>query len=160
MRTCLLLFLLVCGSPALAQNAESQRFSHTLYLQPYSKLRQAAELGDAQSQYDLAYLYYKAGSDPLIIGVTQSYKLAAQWYRKAAQQGHTSAQYNMAVLHLQGEGVERDPVEAYAWLLHSSKAGHEASLAVIKELNGVLNEKQINTASQRSAALGVTPANP
>jgi hypothetical protein len=153
----LLLLLLVCGSEVFAQVPDSQRFSHTLYLQPYSKLRQAAELGDAESQYGLAYLYYKAGSDPAIVGVVQSYKLAAQWYRKAAQQGHTSAQYNMAVLHLQGEGVERDPVEAYAWLLHSSTAGHESSLVLIKELNGVLNEKQISTARDRSAALGVAP---
>lgn len=157
MRACLLLLLLVCGSEVFAQVPDSQRFSHTLYLQPYSKLRQAAELGDAESQYGLAYLYYKAGSDPAIVGVVQSYKLAAQWYRKAAQQGHTSAQYNMAVLHLQGEGVERDPVEAYAWLLHSSTAGHESSLVLIKELNGVLNEKQISTARDRSAALGVAP---
>lgn len=160
MRACLLLLLLVCGSQVFAQVPDSQRFSHTLYLQPYSKLRQAAERGDAESQYGLAYLYYKAGSDPAIVGVVQSYKLAAQWYRKAAQQGHTSAQYNMAVLHLQGEGVERDPVEAYAWLLHSSSAGHEPSLALIKELNGVLNEKQISIARDRSAALGVAPPKP
>ena len=157
MRACLLLLLLVCGSQVFAQVPDSQRFSHTLYLQPYSKLRQAAERGDAESQYGLAYLYYKAGSDPAIVGVVQSYKLAAQWYRKAAQQGHTSAQYNMAVLHLQGEGVERDPVEAYAWLLHSSSVGHEPSLALIKELNGVLNKKQISIARDRSAALGVAP---
>jgi uncharacterized protein len=159
-RTCLLLLMLVCSSVAIAQDPDSQRFSHTLYLQPYSKLRQAAERGDAESQYDLAYLYYKAGSDPLIIGVAQSYKLAAQWYRKAALQGHTRAQYNMAVLHLQGEGVERDPLEAYAWLLHSSRAGHEPSLVLIKELNGVLNEKQLGAARQRSAQLGVIPPKP
>jgi TPR repeat protein len=159
-RVCLLLLLLVCGTTALALDPDSQRFSQTLYLQPYSKLRQAAELGDAESQYDLAYLYYKAGSDPRITGMVQSDKLAAQWYRKAAKQGHSRAQYNMAVLHLQGDGVERDPIEAYAWLLHSSSTGHEPSLVLIAELNAVLNEKQINAAKERVAALGVSSYKP
>ncbi len=156
----MLLLLLVWVTGVWAQVTNSQRFSHTLYLQPYSKLRQAAERGDSESQYDLAYLYYKAGSDPTIIGVAQSYKLAAQWYRQAAQQGHTGAQYNMAVLHLQGEGVERDPVEAYAWLLHSSSAGHEPSMALIEELDKVLNAKQIDDARAKSAELGVTSPKP
>jgi len=156
----MLLLLLVCDTGVWAQDTSSQRFSHTLYLQPYSKLRQAAELGDPESQYDLAYLYYKAGTDPRIIGVAQSYKLAAQWYRRAAQQGHIRAQYNMAVLHLQGEGVERDPVEAYAWLLLSSRAGHEPSVTLIEELDRVLNAKQIDAARERSTELGVTSLTP
>ena len=54
---------------------------------------------------DLGYLYYRAGVDPKITGIIQSDKLAAQWYRRAALQGHSRAQYNMAVLHLQGHGV-------------------------------------------------------
>ena len=95
MRTCLLVLLLVCGSAVFAQDPDSQRFSNTLYLQPYSKLRQVAEHGDAESQYGLAYLYYKAGSDPAIVGVVQSYKLAAQWY----PQGSTTRTHQRPVQH-------------------------------------------------------------
>ena len=145
--------LLSLSTSVLAVDPVDQRFGHTVYLQPYSKLRQAAELGDAEAQFDLAYLYYKAGTDPAISGVTQSDKLAADWYRKAADQGHVRAQYNMAVLHLHGDGVDRDPVEAYAWLLQAAGNGHEASAELIKELNGILNPKQIEAARARAGEL-------
>jgi len=155
-----LLMLGLVSSAAFATDPRDPRFAHTVYMQPYSKLRQAAELGDAEAQYDLAYLYYKADSDPSITGVIHSDKLAADWYRKAAQQGHARAQYNMAVLYLKGHGVERDPVEAYAWLLQSSSNGHEDSLVLIEELNDVLNTKQINSARTLSANLGVSSGSP
>ena len=158
--TLALFLLLSLASTAFATDPRDPRFAHTVYMQPYSKLRQAAELGDPEAQYDLAYLYYKADSDPNITGVIHSDKLAAQWYRKAAQQGHARAQYNMAVLYLKGHGVERDPVEAYAWLLQSSENGHEDSLVLIEELNGVLNPKQLDSARSLSANLGVSSKSP
>lgn len=157
-----LIFTVVLMLPVLGQAAEAvpQSFSHTVYLQPYSKLRQAAEQGDAQAQYDLAYLYYKSGSDPEITGLARSERLAAHWYREAAMQGHPSAQYNMAVLHLQGHGVERDPVVAYAWLLQASGNGHDASRELMDELNNLLNARQIEEARVRSAALKVAKPRP
>lgn len=156
----LILLLIPIADVVHAVEPRDQRFAHTVYLQPYSKLRQAAELGDADAQYDLAYLYYKADSDPHISGVPQSDKLAAFWYRKAALQGHTRAQYNMAVLHLHGDGVERDPIEAYAWLLRSAAAGHEPSRTLLRELDGVLNARQVALGQERSGELGVRPAPP
>lgn len=157
-----LLLMMIVILPAIARGAEpvSQPFSHTVYLQPYSKLRQAAEQGDAQAQYDLAYLYYKSGTDPEVTGVMRSERLAAHWYREAAMQGHASAQYNMAVLHLQGHGVERDPVVAYAWLLQAASTGHEGSKQLMNELNNLLNARQIEEAHVRSAALNVRKPRP
>jgi len=159
-RWLLFLILILPQATVWAVDQTDQRFSHTVYMQPYSKLRQAAEQGDAEAQYDLAYLYYKSGSDPTISGVIHSDKLAAQWYRKAAQQGHGRAQYNMAVLHLHGHGVERDPVEAYAWLLQSADSGHEPSQDLIKELNAILNHKQIDQAKNLTHKLGVISSLP
>jgi len=31
-----------------------------------------------------------------------------KWYKKAAEQGHASAQYNLAVCYENGTGVEKD----------------------------------------------------
>ncbi len=154
----LLFMLLIMLFPAVSWAAESvtQDFSHTVYLQPYSKLRKAAQQGDPQAQYDLAYLYYKSGIDPEIAGLARSERLAARWYREAAMQGHPRAQYNLAVLHLQGHGVERDAIMAYAWLLLASGNGHEGSSELITELNGLLNAGQIEEAHLRSAALKVS----
>lgn len=154
------LLVLLTACPVQAVDPRDQRFSHTIYLQPYSKLRQAAELGDPEAQYDLAYLYYKADSDPTISGVVQSDKLAAQWYRRAALQGHVRAQYNMAVLHLHGHGVDRDAVEAYAWLLQASAAGHDGSRKLLKDLDEILNEKQVAAAHDRSTRLRIDPPPP
>jgi TPR repeat protein len=144
------LLVLMLWSPA------AQHFSNNVYLQPYASLRHSAESGNVDAQFDLAYLYYKADSDPSVSGMTQSDNLAAYWYRKAAQQGHLSAQYNMAVLYLHGHGVDRDPVTAYAWLLLSAGEGHPGSQELIKELDTILNEEQIQDAHQRSEALGVS----
>jgi hypothetical protein len=154
------LTLILISASAGATEPGDPNFSHNVYLQPYAKLRQSAERGDAEAQFDMGYLYYMAGKDPAIVGIPQSYKLAAEWYEKAARQGHSRAQYNMAVLHLQGEGVERDPVEAYAWLLLSSANGHAPSLVLIDELNKVLNEKQVATARLRSDNLIIVAQQP
>jgi hypothetical protein len=157
-----LFVLMLSLMPMLAWAAEpvTQSFSHTVYLQPYSKLRQAAEQGDAQAQFDLAYLYYKSGIDPDITGVAHNERQAAHWYRKAAMQGHASAQYNVAVLHLHGHGVDRDAVVAYAWLLQASAKGHEGSKTLIAELDELLNSRQIEEAHVRSEALQITKPRP
>ena len=157
-RWCLVALLLLAGS--LQAQLRDQRFAHTIYLQPYSKVRQAAELGDVEAQYDLAYLYYKAGEDPAIQGVAQNYRRAAYWYEKAALQGHARAQYNMGVLHLHGHGVERDPIEAYAWLLRSAETGHHESELLLAELDRILNDKQLVAARSRAGELGVPSAPP
>lgn len=156
MHKCFILILVLVFPAAQASEPTDQRFSQTLYLQPYSKLRQRAEEGDAQAQYDLAYLYYKADSDPAISGMIQSDNLAAYWYLKAAEQGHSSAQYNMAVLHLHGHGVERDAISAYAWLLLADANDHKASRKLMDDLDEILNEQQIQEARRRSEDLIAT----
>lgn len=155
-----MLLILLLPKQSWAVESVTQDFAHTVYLQPFGKLRQAAERGDAQAQYDLAYLYYKSGIDPEVEGVSRSDRQAARWYRAAAMQGHPRAQYNMAVLHLQGHGVERDAIMAYAWLLQAAGNGHKESSELIVELDGLLNADQIEEAHLRSAALKVSDPPP
>jgi hypothetical protein len=47
--------------------------------------------------------------------VTQDFAQAAQWYLKAADQGHPGAQLELARLYTVGLGVGRDPAEAARW---------------------------------------------
>lgn len=72
-----------------------------------------AESGDLRSQYALAVLYEKrAGRDPALIGQ------AAEWYRRAAEQGHPGAQTNYASLLARGRGVAEDQkLAVYYWQL-------------------------------------------
>lgn len=49
-------------------------------------------------------------------GVSQDHTEAIKWHRKAAEQGHTMAQYSLGIMYVNGRGVLQDDVQAYAWL--------------------------------------------
>jgi TPR repeat protein len=55
-------------------------------------------------------------------GVPQNYTEAAMWYRRAAEQGDSLAQYSLGLLYDKGQGVPRDIVEAGKWLNLSAAA--------------------------------------
>ena len=40
---------------------------------------------------------------------------AVKWYRRAAEQDHAEAQYNLAVCCYDGNGVEKNPAEEMKW---------------------------------------------
>lgn len=76
----------------------------------------------AYAQYFLARMYERGQ------GATQDAKVAAQWYRKAAEQGVNDAQFRLAAMYESGEGVPQDREYAYGWYsvaehLGSTKAG-------------------------------------
>ncbi len=48
-------------------------------------------------------------------GVPQDYAETLKWYRKAAEQGHASAQYNLGFMYDNGRGVPQDYVQAHVW---------------------------------------------
>jgi TPR repeat protein len=81
---------------------------------------------------------------------------AANWFRKAAEQGDPRAQYNLGVLFVNGRGVERDYAQAYVWLRQAALsddpeiASQSAEgLAVVLEAMSALEK---DTAQQLSAA--------
>ena len=49
---------------------------------------------------------------------------AAQWYARAAARGDATARALLASAYLEGRGVPRDPLRAYAWYELASRAGH------------------------------------
>ena len=49
-------------------------------------------------------------------GVPQDYDEAAKWYRKAAEQGYATAQFNLGSAYGKGWGVPHDLVQAHMWL--------------------------------------------
>jgi len=60
-------------------------------------------------------------------GVPQDYAQAAQCYTEAAEQGHSSAQLNLADLYAQGQGVTRDEAKALMWLTKAANSGNAAA---------------------------------
>ena len=62
----------------------------------------------------------------------QDYSEAATLYRLAAAQGHVEAQFNLATMYANGQGVSRNYVQAHMWfdLAASEATGERRDLAV------------------------------
>lgn len=52
---------------------------------------------------------------------------AANWYRKAAEQGLSDAQFRLAGCYIFGKGVGKDGKEAVRWLRKAAAQGHSKS---------------------------------
>lgn len=83
------------------------------------KLLADAERGDVNAQVQLANEYMKKDGlfkpDPV---------QAAQWYRKAAEQGHPQAQLMLGMMLKEGVGVAQNRSEAAEWLRKAAEQGH------------------------------------
>jgi len=82
-------------------------------------LRQSAELG-----YVWAQLYYGRFLAKGI-GTALAPSEALEWFRKAADQNNSEAFYEIGVCYENGEGVDRDLVEAEIWYRKAVNAGFE-----------------------------------
>jgi TPR repeat protein len=75
---------------------------------------------------------------------------AVKWYRKAAQQNLAKAQNNLGVCYARNEGVAKDWVEAYKWLLLAARQGHEDAKKNIAMLESKLTPDQIAEGQKRA----------
>src|ERR671937_57184 len=77
--------------------------------------------GDLNSQYMLGLCLTCPGSQLDLAA-------AAEWFRKAAVQGHTQAYYQLGNLYRAGSGVPRDYVEAERCWQRAAQKHHAAAL--------------------------------
>ncbi|XP_030833551.1 protein sel-1 homolog 3 isoform X2 [Strongylocentrotus purpuratus] len=84
-------------------------------------LKYQAKQGVADAQINLARMYYHGTA-----GVQRDMAAAAQLYRLNAEQNPADpiAQYDYAVLHLRGQGVEKDEEKGMDYLNKSAALGH------------------------------------
>ena len=54
----------------------------------------------------------------------RDYAEAARWFRKAAEQGDASAQFNIGVAYDLGKGVPQNYADALRWYLKAAGQGH------------------------------------
>lgn len=117
-----LLLTLICltafGQNASELNEQSKKLIET---QEFDKavpiIKQAAELGNAESQYNLGYCY-QAG-----IGVEQNSEKAIEWYSKSAEQGWNDGLYAMMMAYGSGNGVQQDFNKAFSFALKCAENG-------------------------------------
>ena len=91
----------LCSAGRLAGNQQRDEIG---------SLRQEADSGNANAQFDLG-VRYATGK-----GVAHDDDEAARWIRKAAEQGHVSAEFSLGVMYADGNGVPQDSALALLWL--------------------------------------------
>ncbi len=85
-------------------------------------LRDLADAGNAAAQYELATRYAEGRL------ITRDFKLAADWYEKAAARGLGPAQYRLGSLYEKGIGVTRDLARARDWYEKAANQGHSHAM--------------------------------
>jgi len=73
-------------------------------------LRLKATFGDSASQFLLGGIYYNLFANGPV--VAKNYHEAMKWFRKAAENGISEAQYYLGYGYFKGYGVEQNSFEA------------------------------------------------
>jgi len=84
-------------------------------------LRQRAEQGDANAQFELGFKYAHGQ------GVSRDDQEAAKLYRLSAEQGNAAAQYRLGLMYHEGLGIPQDYQEALRWFRLAADQGHAGS---------------------------------
>lgn len=91
-------------------------------------IRQAAQQGHAQAQYNLGCLYASGENLP------RDTEQACYWYTQAAQQGYADAQYNLGCLYASGEEATRNTGQARYWFTQAARQNSADAQQALLEL--------------------------
>ena len=59
---------------------------------------------------------------------------AIYWFKKAAEQGHSEAQYHLGLMYRNGRGTPVDFQEAIRWLHRSAEQDHLPAIGALHKL--------------------------
>lgn len=94
-----------------------------------AKLR--AEQGDSEAQFTLGRLCEKGDAEN---GIPKSPAKAANWYERAASQGHPQAKVYLGVLYENGSGVGRDLAKAVNWYRSAAEQEYPKAQVYLGEM--------------------------
>lgn len=111
---------------AIAGPEEDFRNAEAMYLRgdfmgALPLLRGTADRGYAPSQVLLAEILDRAEFN----------EEAMIYYRKAAEQGSAAGEYGLGSMYESGEGVKKDPQQAYFWYTRSAERGHAPAILAL-----------------------------
>ncbi len=106
-----------------AQDAElaEKEFARGNLIVAMSLWRKAAQLGYAPAQARLGDVLDKAEEDVE----------AADWYRKAAEQGNAAGEYGLGQMYLKGEGVKKDVEKARSYILRAAQKDYVEAVVLM-----------------------------
>jgi len=102
--------------PCVSENNTSARCKRE-WADLFKLMRKAAELGHAEAQMRLGFMYMDGR------GVKKNIPEALKWLKKATDQGNSNAAYQLGQMYEQGFKVKKDYAEAYKWNLKAAKLG-------------------------------------
>ena len=77
-------------------------------------------------------------------GTPKDYAKAANWFEKAGNQDHATAQYNLGYIYYEGKGVEKDNLQAYMWIDRSANLGDKKAIRARDTMQIVLPKNIFN----------------
>ena len=92
------------------------------------------------------------------LGVPQSFKKAAEWYRRAAEKGDARGQLRLGTLYRDGIGVPRDRYRASLWLGRAGEQGNSDAIQALQGLwqQGLISERELVMRLAGVSATGMT----
>jgi TPR repeat protein len=87
---------------------------------PPQNTQELAYHGNAQAQF---WVGFKLACE----GTASSFSHAGEWYQKAAEQGHSLAQFNLGIMYSRGQGFERNRELASFWFTNAAERGDSAA---------------------------------
>jgi len=86
-------------------------------------IQRAADAGSSEGLHRLALIYARGEA-----GVARNDSRAVELFQRAAEKGHARAQLNLGTLYFRGQGVQRDLIQARAWLEKAAAGGDPYAL--------------------------------
>jgi uncharacterized protein len=117
---------------------------------PPRDLNEASSWLEKSSAHDHPFAEYLLGKIAL---ERNDYTQAAKRFRQAAEQGLPQAQWQLAMLLRDGQGVTLDKFEAYVWMLVSYDGGLRAAATDLQALEAELSSTQLERAKSKAREL-------
>ncbi|MDA9180287.1 sel1 repeat family protein [Emcibacteraceae bacterium] len=93
------------------------------------EFEKAALLGHSLAQCELGMIFLCNR-----VGVSASYKDARKWFSLSAEQGNSSAKYNLGLIYKNGLGVNVDLVQAFIWFKEAAILDHQLAKEEVSKL--------------------------
>jgi uncharacterized protein len=104
----------------------------------YRLFRIGAEAGEQRAIVSLARLYQSSDRGPV-----HDPEQAVHWFRLGAEQDNSNAIRGLSDAYLDGDGVERDPIEALRiYVEYEERSGREQTTALLRILGQMTDEER------------------
>lgn len=114
----------------------------------------ASNVHPSQEVFDQAHaLAAKADEAKNLETAHTQYAVAAELYRRAAEQGHHGAQMSLALLYANGEGVEKDLSQAVHWMEKAAESGDERAAHVAQMYRERMKHREPDNGVQHEVPL-------